>query len=134
MSDPFSDIDKDVTLDKFKSLLYKYKKLIIILLAFIIVLSVTLYYLNHNKKTKDIRLSGYLIEIISIINTEDERAIKELKNSAPNKTRKIIPDVIAVLSITSKKDKKLKFLLKAAINPVPAAPIAAPSVGVKKPK
>ena len=63
-----------------------------------------------------------------------ERAIKELKNSAPNKTRKIIPDVIAVLSITSKKDKKLKFLLKAAINPVPAAPIAAPSVGVKKPK
>lgn len=78
MSDPFSDIDKDVTLDKFKSLLYKYKKLIIILLAFIIVLSVTLYYLNYNKRTKDIRLSGYLIEIISIINTEDERAIAEL--------------------------------------------------------
>ena len=78
MSDPFSDIDKDVTLDKFKSLIYKYKKLIIILLAFILVFSVTLYYLNYKKKTKDIRLSGYLIEIISIINTEDERAIQEL--------------------------------------------------------
>ena len=78
MSDPFSDIDKDVTLDKLKSLLYKYKKLIITLLAFITVFSVTLYYLNNNKKAKDIRLSGYLIEIISIINAEDERAIKEL--------------------------------------------------------
>ena len=33
--------------------------------------------------------------------------MKELKNSAPNNTRKIIPDVIAVLSMTSKKDKKL---------------------------
>ena len=78
MSDPFSDIDKDVTLDKLKSLFYKYKKLIIILLAFITVFSITFYYLNNNKKTKDIRLSGYLIEIISIINTEDERAIQEL--------------------------------------------------------
>ena len=78
MSDPFSDIDKDVTLDKVKGLLYKYKKLIIILLTSIIVFSITLYYFNYNKKTKDIRLSGYLIEIISIINTEDERAIEEL--------------------------------------------------------
>ena len=66
MSDPFSDIDKDVTLDKLKSLFYKYKKLIITLLAFITVFSITFYYLNNNKKTKDIRLSGYLIEIISI--------------------------------------------------------------------
>ena len=38
-----------------------------------------------------------------------ERAIKELKNSAPNKTRKIIPEVIAVLSMTSKKDLKLNY-------------------------
>ena len=72
MSDPFSDIDKDVTLDKFKSLLYKYKKLIIILLAFILVFSVAFYYLNYKKKAKDIRLSGYLIEIMSIVNTENE--------------------------------------------------------------
>ena len=42
------------------------------------IFSIAFYYLNYNKKTKDIRLSGYLIEIISIINTEDERAIKEL--------------------------------------------------------
>ena len=62
------------------------------------------------------------------------RAIKELKNSAPNKTKKIIAVVTAVSLITSKKLSKEKFLLKTAIKPVPAAPTAAPSVGVNQPK
>ena len=52
MSDPFSDIDNEVTIDKLKSLFYKYKKLIIILSAFILVFSITLYYLDYNKKLK----------------------------------------------------------------------------------
>ena len=96
---------------------------------------VSLYVNEINKASKLIMEAKKPIIYIGggLINS-GPRAIKELKNSAPNKTRKIIPDVIAVLSITSKKDKKLKFLLKAAINPVPAAPIAAPSVGVKNPK
>ena len=79
MSDPFSDIDNEVTIDKLKSLFYKYKKLILILAAFILVISITIFYIDYNKKSKDIRLSGYLIEIISIINTEEERAIAELQ-------------------------------------------------------
>ena len=79
MSDPFSDIDNEVTIDKFKNIFNKYKKFII---SFFLILFVTLlafYYLNSSKQAKDIRLSGYLIEILSIINTDNERAIKELE-------------------------------------------------------
>ena len=79
MSNPFSDIDNEVTLDKFKNLYHKYKKPVLISLVFILLIVVTLFYVNHNRKAKDIRLSGYLIEILSIINTEEERAIKELE-------------------------------------------------------
>ena len=79
MSDPFSDIDNEVNIDKFKSLFHKYKKISFIIITFILVISATIYYIDYNKKAKDIRLSGYLIEIISIINTDDERAINELK-------------------------------------------------------
>ena len=43
------------------------------------------------------------------------RAIKELKNSAPNKTKKIKAVVTAVSLITSKKLPNEKFLLKTAI-------------------
>ncbi len=82
MSDPFSDIDNEVTIDKLKSLFHKYKKLVLIISVFILVISTTLFYIDYYKKSKDIRLSGYLIEIISIINTEDERAITELKKLA----------------------------------------------------
>ena len=62
------------------------------------------------------------------------KAIKELKNSAPNNTTKIIAAVTAVSCITSIKSMKEKPLLKAAMIPVPAAPIAAPSVGVNQPR
>ena len=61
-------------------------------------------------------------------------AMKELKNSAPNNTKKIIADVTAVSLITSIKSLKLKPFVKSAIIPVPAAPIEAPSVGVNHPR
>ena len=61
-------------------------------------------------------------------------AIKELKNSAPSSTTKIIPAVTAVSCMTSTKSMYEKFLLRIAIKPVPAAPTAAPSVGVNHPK
>ena len=51
------------------------------------------------------------------------KAIKELKNSAPNNTRNIMAEVTAVLSITSIKSANLKFLFKTAIRPVPPAPV-----------
>ena len=79
MSDPFSDIDQEVTLEKIKTLFYKYKKIILITSSVLIIIIATLYYINHNKENKDIRLSGYLIEIISIINNDEDRAIKELE-------------------------------------------------------
>ena len=62
------------------------------------------------------------------------KAMKELKNSAPNNTRNIIAEVMAVFSMTSIKSENLKLLFKAAIRPVPPAPIAPPSVGVNHPK
>ena len=37
------------------------------------------------------------------------KAINELKNSAPSSTKKIIAEVIAVLSITSTRSLNLKF-------------------------
>ena len=79
MSDPFSDIDNEVTLDKLKKLFHKYKKPFSIFLICILLVSITLFYISNSKKAKDTRLSGYLIEILSIINTEDERAINELE-------------------------------------------------------
>ena len=78
MSDPFSDIDNEVKIEKFKNLFQKYKKPAIILTFLILAISSVIFYVDYNKKEKNIRLSGYLIEIISIINIEDERAISEL--------------------------------------------------------
>ena len=79
LSDPFSDIDNEVTLDKFKSIFNKYKKLIVVTLSFLLVTLGIFFYVNHTKQSKDIRLSGYLIEILSIVDTEEEKAIKELE-------------------------------------------------------
>ena len=78
MSDPFSDIDNEVKIEKFRNLFQKYKKTAIILTFLILVIATVIFYVDYNKKEKNIRLSGYLIEIISIINIEDERAISEL--------------------------------------------------------
>ena len=79
MSDPFLNIDQEVTLDKIKSLFNKYKKIIFIISITLIIIISAIFYISHNKKAKDIRLSGYLIEIISIINHDEEKAVKELE-------------------------------------------------------
>ncbi|MBF97240.1 MAG: hypothetical protein CFH34_01102 [Alphaproteobacteria bacterium MarineAlpha9_Bin4] len=79
MSDPFSDIDQEVTLEKLKNLFFKYKKVILISSITIIIVVASLIYFNYSKERKDIRLSGYLIEIISIINDDEDKAINELE-------------------------------------------------------
>ena len=79
MSDPFSNIDQEVILDKAKSLFYKYKKTILIVLSLIIILIGTFLYINNNITNKNERLSGYLVEIIAIINQDEDKAIKELE-------------------------------------------------------
>ena len=57
------------------------------------------------KKNKDIRLAGYLIEIISIINTE-EKAIKELKKLAKleHKGHQILSNILLSKIYLKKQD------------------------------
>ena len=78
MSDPFADINQEVALEKFKRFFFKYKKSIFIFSIILVVLTSFTLFLIDKKKNKDIRLAGYLIEIISIINSDEDKAIKEL--------------------------------------------------------
>ena len=48
MSDPFSDIDQEVTLDKLKKFFYKFKKIILISAIGIVILVSFIFYTNHN--------------------------------------------------------------------------------------
>lgn len=79
MSDPFADINQEVALEKFKRFFFKYKKSIFIFSIILVVLTSFTLFLIDKKKKKDIRLAGYFIEIISIINSDEDKAIKELK-------------------------------------------------------
>ncbi len=79
MSDPFSDIDQEVTLEKAKNLFFKYKKIIIITLSIFIIVIGIIFYTNNSKNNRDLRLSGYLVEIVSIINDDEDKAIRELE-------------------------------------------------------
>ena len=79
MSDPFSNIDQEVILDKAKNLFYKYKKTILVVMSLIIIVISAFLYINNKKINKNERLSGYLVEIIAIINQDQEKAVKELE-------------------------------------------------------
>jgi len=79
LSDPFSNIDQEVILDKTKNLFNKYKKIIFIVFFLVIIVVSAFFYFNKKKTNKNERLSGYLIEIISIINQDEEKAVKELE-------------------------------------------------------
>lgn len=79
MSDPFSNIDQEVILDKAKNLFYKYKKTILVALSLIIIVISAFLYISNKKINKNERLSGYLVEIIAIINQDQEKAVKELE-------------------------------------------------------
>ena len=87
MSDPFDDIDNEVYLEKIKNFFYKFKIIIIsIISAFIFsTLGLTVYF---NYKDKEIeKVSNYYIQILSIIETEPERAKIELKKLAKLKNK-----------------------------------------------
>ena len=79
MSDPFSNIDQEVILDKAKKLFYKYKKTILIVTSLIIIVISAFLYINNKKINKNERLSGYLVEIIAIINQDQEKAVKRIR-------------------------------------------------------
>ena len=66
-------------LRKGKKLIFKYKKIIIITLSIFIIAIVIILYTNNTKNNRDLRLSGYLVEIVSIINDDEDKAIRELE-------------------------------------------------------
>ena len=87
MSDPFENIDNEVYLEKIKRFFYKYRTMIIItLIAFILsALGLTIF---NNYKNKEIdKVSNYYIKILSIIESDPERAKTELKKLAKLKNK-----------------------------------------------
>ena len=87
MSDPFENIDNEVYIEKIKNFFYKYKIIIIaIVIVFILsVLSLTIFNDYKNKETD--KVSNYYIKILSIIESDPERAKSELKKLAKLKNK-----------------------------------------------
>jgi len=79
LSDPFSDIDSEVYKEKIKKYFFKYKYAIISALSLIIIIFVSLSFYNNYKSKKEIEASNYYIEILSIIDADQTRALNELK-------------------------------------------------------
>ena len=87
MSDPFENIDNEVYLEKIKNFFYKYKIIIIVIVTLFIlsVLSLTVF---NNYKNKEIdKVSNYYIKILSIIESDPERAKIELEKLAKLKNK-----------------------------------------------
>tara|TARA_Y100000591_G_C21684244_1_gene619701 strand:- start:284 stop:949 length:666 start_codon:yes stop_codon:yes gene_type:complete len=78
LSDPFSEIDKEVYLDKIKNQLKKYKFYIVVAVFLILVIPSFFMYSQHLNKEKNLKVSGYFIEILSLLQDDEAKAIKEL--------------------------------------------------------
>ena len=78
MSDPFTDIDSEVTKEKFKKFFYKYKTPLIVVVSTLTILitGITLY--TNSLTKKELKISNYYIEILSIIDSDKEKALIEL--------------------------------------------------------
>ena len=79
MSDPFANIENEVYVEKIKNFFYKYKIFIIIIVAIFISSSLGLIVFNNHKEKQIDKVSNYYIQILSIIETEPEKAKNELK-------------------------------------------------------
>ena len=79
MSDPFENIDNEVYLEKIKNFFHKYKIIIIVIIT-VFVLSLLGLTIFNNYKNKEIdKVSNYYIKILSIIESDPDRAESELK-------------------------------------------------------
>lgn len=79
MSDPFTDIDNEVIIEKFKKFFYKFKvPIIMIISSLTILITSTIFYMKSATK-KELKVSNYYIEILSIIDSEKEKALLELE-------------------------------------------------------
>ncbi len=79
MSDPFTDIDNEVYIDKIKSFLKKFKIIIIGIISSILIIVIGFSIYSNSKSNKEAKLSEYYVEILSIIEKEPKRAKQELK-------------------------------------------------------
>ena len=87
LSDPFENIDNEVYLEKIKNFFHKYKIIIIVIITLFVLslLGLTVY---NNYKNKEIdKVSNYYIKILSIIESDPDRAESELKKLAKLKNK-----------------------------------------------
>ena len=87
MSDPFENIDNEVYLEKIKKFFYKFKIVIIASIALIILIALGLVAFNNYKNKEIDKVSNYYIQILTIIETDPERAKNELKKLAKLKNK-----------------------------------------------
>ena len=79
MSDPFENIDNEVYLDKIRNFFNKYKIIFISSIAIFILSALGLIAFNNYKEKENDKISNYYIQILSIIDTDPEKAKNELR-------------------------------------------------------
>jgi hypothetical protein len=96
LSDPFTDIDNEVIIEKFKKFFYKFKVPIFIIISTLIILIISIIFYTKSAKKKELQISNYYIEILSIIDTEKEKALLELEKLAKldNKSYKTLSNLL----------------------------------------
>ena len=87
MSDPFENIDNEVYVEKIKKFFYQYKITIISIITVFILSILGLTVLNNYKNKEIDKVSNYYIKILSIIESDPERAKTELKKLAKLKNK-----------------------------------------------
>ena len=87
MSDPFENIDNEVYLEKIKNFFYKYKIIIMVITIAFILSALGLTVLNNYKNKEIDKVSNYYIKILSIIESDTDRAKSELKKLAKLKNK-----------------------------------------------
>ena len=87
MSDPFENIDNEVYIEKIKKFFYKYKILITVIITVFILSSLGMIFFNNYKNKEIDKVSNYYIKILSIIESDPERAKSELQKLAKLKNK-----------------------------------------------
>jgi hypothetical protein len=79
LSDPFENIDNEIYLEKFKNFFNKYKKIIITLIIIIFLSTIAITTYKSYKKKQTEKISEYYTKILSIVDTDPEKAQVELQ-------------------------------------------------------
>jgi len=87
LSDPFENINNEVYLEKIKIFFHKYKIIIISIIILFILSALGLIVFNNYKDKEIDKVSNYYIQILSIIESDPERAKIELKKLAKLKNK-----------------------------------------------